>query len=280
MLKINDISFFYPLKKKATIEHFNLELAEGGVYGLLGRNGAGKSTLLYLMCGLLTPRYGEVTIDGVNPCERRPSTMRELFIVPEVTVLPPIKLRDYVKANAPFYPRFSEDDLRRHLATFELDEDLNLGQLSMGQAKKVILSFGMACNTKILLMDEPTNGLDIPGKSAFRSLIAGEMSDDRIFVISTHQVRDVSQILDRIVIMNNSKVLFDQTVAKIQERLLFGTTVSADVADRALYSIKDFGGAAIVTPNDGDDESEVNLELLFEFATKEPEKLNSIFCEK
>ena len=106
------------------------------IYGLLGRNGAGKSTLLYLMAGLLTPAKGRVCFNGVNTRERKPYTMSDIFIVPEEFMLPSVSLREYLKLNSHFYPRFSEEDLVRHLDTFDLTPDLNLGALSMGQKKK------------------------------------------------------------------------------------------------------------------------------------------------
>lgn len=280
MLKVNNITFSYSRKKKPTLDDFSLSLPEGGVYGLLGSNGAGKSTLLYLICGLLTPERGEVTLNGVNTRLRLPLTTSEIFLVAEETYLPALKLKEFVKINAPFYPNFSMEDMRRHLETFGMEEDIKLNELSMGQKKKVMLCFAMACNTKVLLMDEPTNGLDIPGKSAFRRFIAQEMTDDRIFVISTHQVRDVSQILDHILIIDNSHVLFDRSVAEIQNRLRFFDTSSKEIIESALYAVKGFGGASVVVPNDNGDDSEMNLELLFDFATNNPDRLNSIFPER
>ncbi len=280
MLTINNCSFSYNRKGEPTIDNFSLNLEEGGVYGLLGSNGAGKSTLLQLICGLLTPYSGEITLDGVNTRLRRPSTLSNLYIVPEEIGLPSLKLHQFARLNGQFYPNFSTEDMNRHLDTFELERDLRLDKLSMGQKKKVTLAFAMACNTKLLLMDEPTNGLDIPAKSAFRKFIIESMTDDRIFVISTHQVRDVSQILDHILIMNNRKVLLDKKVTDIQSHLKFTDTVNASIIDNALYAIKGLGGASVVLPNTDDEESELNLELLFDFAINNPQKLNSVFTSK
>ena len=260
-----------------TIDSFSLRLEEGGVYGLLGSNGVGKSTLLQLICGLLTPDSGEVTLNGINTRLRRPSTLDQIFLVPEEIGLPALKLDTFISLNGAFYPNFSKEDMYRHLDTFGLDRNIVLDKLSMGQKKKVALAFAMACNTKILLMDEPTNGLDIPAKSAFRKFIIESMSDDRIFVISTHQVRDVSQILDHILIMDKSKVLIDRTVNEIQDKLKFLDTTDASLIEKAVYAAKGLGGASIILPNDQGDDSELNLELLFDFAVTDPERLNSIF---
>lgn len=133
-------------------------------------------------------------MDGNDVRRRLPSTLADIFLMPDEVVLPSMKLEEFVRLNAPLYPRFSEEDMARNLEIFDVERDVNLGELSMGQKKKVYMSFALACNTSVLLMDEPTNGLDIPGKDAFRRFVAGSMNDDRAIVISTHQVRDLEQV--------------------------------------------------------------------------------------
>lgn len=277
MLNIKNCTFNYRHKGEPTIDDFSLKLKEGGVYGLLGSNGAGKTTLLQLISGLLTPVSGEVTLDGENTRLRHPSTLEKIFFVPEEIDLPPLKLDTFINLNGALYPKFSKEEMYHHLDTFGLPRDIRLDKLSMGQKKKVALSFAMACNTKILLMDEPTNGLDIPAKSAFRKYVIESMSDDRIFVISTHQVRDVSQILDHILIMDKQKVLLDRTVSEIQDKMKFTETVNNELINTALYAVKGLGGASVILPNEDGDDSELNIELLFDFAISDPEKLNSLF---
>ena len=209
MLQINNISFGYNKKRGNLFSDFSLNLEAGNVYGLLGKNGAGKSTLIYLMTGLLTPQSGEALMDGVNVRERLPKTMSDLFLVPEEFDLPRLSIKQYVSINAPFYPNFSMEDMQRYLEIFEMSDyiDVNMHSMSMGQKKKVFMAFAFATNTRVLIMDEPTNGLDIPSKSQFRKLVTTGMSDDRMMLISTHQVRDISDILDHVVIIDNSKVL-------------------------------------------------------------------------
>ena len=277
MLSINNCSFNYRRKGEPTIDHFNLRLETGGVYGLLGSNGAGKSTLFQLICGLLTPLSGEITLDGVSSRKRLPSTMREIFIVPEEIELPALSLAKFCNLYSPFYPRFSHDDLTHHLDTFGMSPDIRLNRLSMGQKKKAILSFAMACNTKVLLLDEPTNGLDIPGKSAFRKFIAESMSENRLIIISTHQVKDVSRILDQILIMDNRKVILNKSVGEILQKMKFIETGDSNVIDSAFYAEKGIAGAAAIIPNHDEDDSEINLELLYNFAISNPSKLNSLF---
>lgn len=279
MLEVQNITFSYR-KGAPVLSDFSLSVAPGGIYGLLGRNGAGKSTLLYLMAGLLTPTKGKVCFNGVNTRERKPSTMSDIFIVPEEFMLPPVSLREYLKLNSHFYPRFSEEDLVRHLDTFDLTPDLNLGALSMGQKKKAFMCFALACNTPLLLLDEPTNGLDIPGKSRFRKFIVSSMDEDRTIIISTHQVRDIDRILDHVIVTESNKVLFDKSVRKILSTLRFIDTTDRNLIETALYAQPSVGGANIILPNTDDEDTELNLESLFEFALNKPEELKAIFKSK
>jgi len=282
MLKIENLTFTYPGRSKATIGDLSLDIPAGGVYGLLGRNGVGKSTLLYLIAGLLTPDAGRVTFDGAPTRRRMPDTMASMFIVPEELTLPELSLRDFVAINAPFYPRFSHDDLRRHLTTFDIDPDMpyKLTSLSMGQRKKVYMSFALACNTPLVLMDEPTNGLDIPGKMAFRRFIATSVDEQRTIIISTHQVRDIDTLLDHVLIIDSEHVLLDASTADISRRLAFVHTADPSVTADALYTQPSIGGIYAVLPNDGSYDTEINLECLFELASTRPDELAKIFSNK
>lgn len=262
------------------LNDYSLTIDRGSVCGLLGRNGAGKSTLLYLISGLLTPKSGRVLFNGVNTRLRKPSTLNDIFILPEEFTLPPISMDEYVKLNSRYYPKFSMDDLYGNLETFELERNPNLGQLSMGQKKKAFMSFALACNTSLLLMDEPTNGLDIPGKSRFRKIVVSSMTDDRSIIISTHQVRDIDRILDHIIITESNKVLLNEKVSNIISKLRFETTNDDAVIARALYSQPSVEGMNVILRNDDDCDTEMNLESLFELSLNRPELINQIFASK
>lgn len=211
MLEIKNLTFAYR-GTKDVISDLNLEFKEGGIYGLLGKNGTGKSTLLYLIMGLLKPRMGQVLMDGEFTFTRTPKALQDMFIVPEEYDMPNTTLDKYVKALKPFYPNFDEQVLKDCLGVFEMPYDVNLKELSMGQKKKVYISLALAIRTKLLLMDEPTNGLDIPAKSQFRKALARGMNDDQIIIISTHQVRDVEAIIDHVTIINNNQVLMNEAL--------------------------------------------------------------------
>ena len=263
MLSFSNVSFTYGRRGKEVLSGLSLDFEENGIYGILGKNGTGKSTMLYLAAGLLRPKGGNVTAEGVPTQSRRPETLRELFLVPEEFDLPEVSLRTYVQLNAPFYPTFREDILARCLKSFELGDDINIGRLSMGQKKKVYISFALAAGTKYLLMDEPTNGLDIPSKKVFREVIAREMTEERVMIISTHQVRDVEQLIDHVVIVNDGTVLLNASTAEIESRLRFEQrAVGSDLSD-ALFVQQTMRGIELICPNSGNDETPIDLELLF-----------------
>ena len=253
MLSFSNVSFTYGRRGKEVLSGLSLDFEENGIYGILGKNGTGKSTMLYLAAGLLRPKGGNVTVEGVPTQSRRPETLRELFLVPEEFGLPDVSLRTYVQLNAPFYPTFREDILARCLKSFELGDDLNIGRLSMGQKKKVYISFALAAGTKYLLMDEPTNGLDIPSKKVFREVIAREMSEERVMIISTHQVRDVEQLIDHVVIVNDGTVMLNASTAEIETRLRFEQrAVGSDLSD-ALFVQQTMRGIELICPNSVND---------------------------
>lgn len=211
MLELKNVSFAYRGKMNV-IDNLSLSFSEGGVYGLLGKNGTGKSTMLYLIMGLLKPNKGEVMMDGERTFDRKPQTMSQMFILPEEYDMPNLTLSEYVKIIRPLYPNFDNQVLTDCLNVFEMPENVNLKNLSMGQKKKVYISLALAVRTKVLLMDEPTNGLDILAKAQFRKAIARGMNEEQIIIISTHQVRDVEQLIDHVTIINNNKVLMNEPI--------------------------------------------------------------------
>ena len=265
MIEVKDVSFKYAGSKVQVFTGFNLKMGAGKVYGLLGKNGTGKSTLLYLIAGLLRPQRGSVSMDGVDTAGRRVETLREMFIVPEEFYLPDVSLDAYVRTNAPFYPRFSREVLDRCLADFGLGGRLRLGSLSMGQKKKVYMSFALAAGTRLVLMDEPTNGLDIPSKGIFRRVVAQCMAADRTLVVSTHQVHDVEQLLDHLVVISTDGLLLDASVADVCSRYSFELRQPGGPQDGVVYSEPTLQGNAVIARRaDGAPETQLNLELLFE----------------
>lgn len=275
MIKIENLSFKY--KKKQVFSDYSLSIEQGNVYGLLGKNGAGKSTLLYLMTGLLLPQKGKVSYNGVDISKRYPSVLREMFIVPEEFELPKLSLKKYVNINRSFYSRFSDEDLKNNLAHFELSDDIYLGALSLGQKKKVFMSYALATNTSLLVMDEPTNGLDIPGKSQFKKFIASKMADDRLMIISTHQVQDVEKLIDHVIIIDDNRTLLNASVNDITQKLCFVNDDILIEPDKAFYVFPTVRGYNALLPNEDHLETKVNLETLFNATLSHPDKVNGLF---
>lgn len=271
MIRFSDITFSYAGSDKTIFSDFNLSFQPGRIYGILGPNGTGKTTLLYICMGLLQVEKGKVIIDGRNVAKREHTILKELFIVPEEFELPEMTLHDYVETFRPFYPQFSEDILHRCLEEFQLPIDLHINRLSMGQKKKVLMAFALACGTKYLLMDEPTNGLDIPSKKQFRKVIATNMSDERTIIISTHQVHDIEQLLDHVIIIGNQKpndsssVLCDSALPNLTAKYSFTyEPQSPTPSSSCLYSERTAQGHATISIRQQDEEeTPLNLELLY-----------------
>ena len=276
MIELRDVSFGYG-RGIPLYEGLNLRLSSGSIYGLLGPNGAGKSTLFRLMSGLLYPKAGQIRVNAYSPGQRYPAFLEDLFLLPEEIFVPAVRIRQFVMSNALFYPRFDTAQMEGYLREFGLTDDQKLNELSYGQKKKVLIGFGLATNTAVLLMDEPTNGLDIPSKSQFRRLVAGAVNDRRTVVISTHQVRDLETLIDPVVILSERGIALNASVEEITSRLWFGLVPDLDIGQPVLYSERAVGGYAVVAENRTAESSRLDLERLFNLVQAEPERINQLF---
>ena len=267
MISIHNLSFSY---SKAVFESINLTLSRGFIYGILGKNGTGKSTLLYTIAGLLFPQKGKIEVLGFAPHERHPDFLKDIFMIPEEFHLPDISIKDMIKYHSPFYPRFDEAEFRQNLEEFNIP-DHTLLKMSYGQKKKVLISFGLACNVSLLLMDEPTNGLDIVSKGQFRKVIVRSLTDAKSILISSHQVQDLANLIDHVIVLDNTKVMLQKSLRQIGEKLSFGISKDAFELSDALYTEPAFEGNLIVSANESGEESNVNLELFYKAVMSNPE---------
>jgi ABC-2 type transport system ATP-binding protein len=276
MVKIDALTFGYG--RSALFADLALTLTPGNIYGLLGVNGAGKSTLLKLIAGLLFAERGVVRTLGRDPAPRPPSLLVDLFVLAEDAQAPSMHARDYVRMRAPFYPRFDRTLFERYLRELELAHVGNLASLSHGQQKKFLLAFGLASQAKLMLLDEPTNGLDIPSKSSLRRVIAEAVSPERLFVISTHQVRDLGTLMDPIVILHQGRVLMNRSVAELGAQLHMTQQSSPPPVDAPglLFSEPTVGGFWSVWRGGG--EGPLDLEVLFNAVVARPELAQSVFA--
>lgn len=271
MIHIENLNFSYAKKQQPLFQNLDCELQAGSIAGLLGKNGAGKTTLLKIMIGLLYPSDGHVKVNEHLPGKRLPSFLGDLFFVSEEFHLPGISVDKYVKANAGFYPRFDEKLLHRLLVDFELPETTSLQKLSYGQKKKFLISFALSTKCRLLVLDEPTNGLDIPSKAIFRKVLAGSLDEEQLVIISTHQVRDVENLIDRILMLENGKFIMQKDLYEISSKLNFSTSSTGE-GENVLYSEMVPGGYKVITPQ-LNGESSVDIELLFNAITQGDQKL-------
>jgi len=276
MIRINNLNFAFK-KGEPLFTGLSLELQPGRTYGLFGLNGAGKTTLLNHMSGMLFPAEGECIVLGKPARDRLPETMSEIFVVPEQFDLPAVKPDIYIELHAPFYPNFDLAQAGSLMEQFNLDRNKVLSKQSYGQRKKFLISFALASNTKILLMDEPTNGLDIPSKSQFRKVMASFHLEDRCTVISTHQVRDLDTLIDRLTVLHEGGIIFDQTVEAISENLTFKKVPEGKQTEK-IYGEEILGGEYIIKKRSkSDEDTHIDLEILFSAVIHETESMNRAF---
>jgi ABC-2 type transport system ATP-binding protein len=261
MISINQLDFGYKKNKKLFSE-LNLKLEKGRIYGLLGKNGSGKTTLLKQTAGLLYPDSGTVMLNGQSAGCRSTRFLAGYYLIPEEFETPGLSIKNFIKINSPFYPDFNEEQFYQYLAEFKTETEGKLNKLSYGQKKKVLIAFGLAANTPVLMSDEPTNGLDIPSKSMFRKIMASGLTEDRLFIISTHQVKDIEGIIDSVVILDNGKIIFNQSLETIGDKLCFKSLKSLDEGE-VLYSEKHLNTYEAVVKKTNGESTRVNLELLF-----------------
>ena len=276
MIEIKNLSFGYH-RKKLLYKKLDLTLQSGNIYGLLGRNGAGKSTLLKNIIGLLFPKEGTIMVNGFVPEKRLPSFLETIYFIPEEVHVPSLTPGRYLNLFAPFYPSFNKDAFYNYLESLDVKTEAKLTTLSFGQQKKFIIAFALACNTKVLLLDEPTNGLDIPSKKRFRKLIASVMNEDRMIFISTHQIRDLDNLIDQVIIVDNGELLLNASLPAIAEKLSFKTLEDIPANMHVLYEEDALKGKSIVVENTLLEDTKVNLEHLFNAITENPAMAKAIF---
>lgn len=242
---------------------FSLELNKGHIVGLLGKNGAGKSTLLNLVAGLVRPQSGELNVNGFTPFSRNPNFLQDIYFVPEEFSFPHVSIATYVKAFSPLYPAFDPDKLKSILDDFEMESASHLNKLSHGQRKKFLIAFALSTNCKVLVLDEPTNGLDIPSKSLFRKVLVSSVSDDQLVIISTHQVKDIDTVIDKVLVIDEGTIIYNENSEDITQKLYFETVSTLADNEDVLYSEKCPSGYRVVKAANGNAESDIDLELLF-----------------
>ncbi len=279
MIKISNLNFSYN-KRKVIFSDLNLALSPGHIYGLLGKNGAGKTTLLNLMSGMIFSQSGKIDMGGKIPSRREVGFLQDFFLLPEEFYIPSVTPLKYVKLYSCFYPKFSKDEFSGYLKELEVDPEQDMNKMSMGQRKKAFIAFALACNTRILFMDEPTNGLDIPSKTQFRRLLASAVTEDRLLLVSTHQVRDLDHLIDTVVILEDHQIIFNQSLDEVSEILQFLAYTDSDKPEGYLYDEPGVLGGKVLLPNRTGKPSRIDMELLFNAIVAEQRLITDLFNEK
>lgn len=276
MIEFSNLTVGYR-RRHPVLKGLNGRFAAGSVHGLLGANGVGKTTLLKTICGLLVPSAGTVSVDGKSAAKRLPSTLAGMFFVPEEFDLPAVSLDRFARVTSPFYPAFSRETFEGYCREMEVEPSQRLDAMSMGQRKKAFIAFALATGTGCVILDEPTNGLDIPGKSTLKRLLAAEASRGTTIIISTHQVVDLERLVDSVTIMDNDGIILAATTREIESRLAFGPV---DKADDCLYKEESLAGPVGVTENRDGAETSVDLTLLFNAVVRNRARVNEIMNRK
>lgn len=262
MISAKNLSYSYH-KKDFLFKNLNFNQNSGSIIGLLGKNGAGKSTLLKLLTGLLHSKNGTIEVNGFIPHQRDPNFLTDIFFVNDTPFLPSISIKKYLKVYGALYHKFDVEKMHQLLKEFDINENQNLKKISHGQQKKFIIAFALSTNCKILLLDEPTNGLDIPSKKIFRKVLVDAVNEDQLVIISTHQVKDVETIIDKIVHIENGLIVFEKETFKITEKFQFKTVRSITNLEDVKYAEKCPIGYKVIVPVTNNEETEIDIELLF-----------------
>lgn len=275
MIKITNLNYSYDGYSNV-IRNINLTLHEGHIYGLLGANGVGKTTLIKILSGLLYSSEESCKVDDINPFKRKVELQRDMFLFDEEPISHSFSIVSMAKSLAPLYPNFDWKDFQNMLKELKVDGNVKLRSLSQGQRKKAYIAFGLAANTRYLFMDEPTNGLDITSKETFRKLVVAHALPERTIIISTHQIDDVENVLDSIIIMNINGILLSSTIEEVSRKLIFGPI---DNPEEAIFVTDTLQGPCGIMKNDTDLETTVDLKMLFTAFMEKTDEMTELFSE-
>ena len=273
MITIENTSYGYK-SNQLIFSNISLEIGNG-IYGLLGENGVGKTTLMHLICGLLFPKNEKCSIDGRNTAERQSEGLARYFFLPEELQMPTESIASFAARHSVFYPHFNQEEFKLNLEELKINRKQKLSSVSYGQQKKAMLAYAFALHTPYILLDEPTNGLDITSRQALKRIISRSMDDESTLLISTHQAHDFENLLDHLVILGKGEILLNRSLDEISNRLLFART---DILPaESIYSEQDLSGHFSILPNEDGEENTPDIELLYKAVLQQPEKIQSMF---
>ena len=202
--------------EQVALDNVDFEINEGCIVGLIGPNGAGKTTALKAILGL-TDFDGELEVMGMNPKRNRAQIMQEVCFIADVAVLPRwIRVNQVIEFVKRTHPRFNEEKCRDFLSKTTVREKARVGQLSKGMIVQLHLALVMAIDARLLVLDEPTLGLDILYRKEFySSLLSDYFDDSRTILVTTHQVEEIEKILTHLMFIKQGKVILDESMESV-----------------------------------------------------------------
>ncbi len=270
MVLCDDLKYIYKKSNKG-LTKLSVALQKEHVYGLLGKNGSGKTTLLYIISSLLFPQNGACTIDSISATMRNPKVLQNFYVFPEDIFDISMSAQKFVDHYSMFYPNFDRYYFQTLAQDLDIQDSLSslLHKLSLGQRKKVFIAFALATKVQVLLFDEPTNGLDIPSRTALKSVIyKNAHSNNQIVLISTHNIRDIENLVSSYIFIDKGEHLFTVDTETIFTNFILkkhGTPTQKN----ALYTCKVFDGYASLLENKRHKLEEFDLEIFFTMALNE-----------
>jgi len=265
MIEIKNVSFHYK-KGKDILNDINTTLAPGQVYGLFGLNGCGKTTLLKLISSSIYAKSGILKVGDYMVSERQRELLSDLYLVTDEVDLPNWKITDILRVYSPLYPKFDRNYFDEILNKFQVAGQARIKDLSYGQRKKVNIAFALASNVSLLLMDEPTNGLDIPSKTQFRKLIISHLDSEKTIIISTHQTRDVQNLIDHMLVIKENKLILDASIFELSQHFSF----KQGNYPEALYAESNYNGTLSLVPNSDNEDTPFDIEIFFNALHENP----------
>ena len=220
-------------KNKLALDNTQFEIGAGKIIGLIGPNGAGKTTALKAVLGLI-PFEGELKVLGRDPRTQRDELMNDVCFIADVAVLPRwIRVSEAIEFVAGVHPRFDRAKCERFLANTQLKPGMRVREMSKGMIVQLHLALVMAIDAKLLVLDEPTLGLDIMYRKEFyQRLIEDYFDEQKTIIITTHQVEEIEHILTDVMFIRDGRIVLDATMESLGERFV-EVLLSADRIDEA-----------------------------------------------
>ncbi|MFL7867311.1 MAG: ABC transporter ATP-binding protein [Anaerolineales bacterium] len=205
-------------RNTVAVDNIDLQIPSGRIVGLIGPNGAGKTTALKAILGLANYE-GELSVLGRNPSRDRAALMEDVCFIADVAVLPRwIRVWQLIELTENIHPRFSREKCLKYLASTKIKLDSRVKQLSKGMVVQLHLAIVMAIDVKLLVLDEPTLGLDILFRKQFyTNLLNDYFDEERTIIITTHQVEEIEHILSDLIFIQDGRIALNCTMDEVQE---------------------------------------------------------------